>query len=120
MPCCPGPRLKLVPIPEPGPSAGQRSELVGRALPGDGRGVGEPQGRGRGASPLKGAAKTVATPTAAAATSISFCLLLFWDDPEFWAQSGPLPSPPSHFSKGALPEPLTSGSPVVLVRTRPR
>lgn len=34
--------------PEPGPSAGQSSELVCLAPPGGGRGVGEPQGRGRG------------------------------------------------------------------------
>lgn len=37
--------------------------------------------RGR-VSPLKGAENTVATPTAAPATSISFRLLLFWGDAE--------------------------------------
>lgn len=80
------------------------------------------RGRGRGEgsiSPLKGAAKTVATPTAAPATSISFCLLLFWGNPESRAQGQPPPSP-LIFPRGALLEPLTSDSPVVLVSTRPR
>lgn len=72
------------------------------------------RGEERGVSPLKGAEKTVATPTAAAATNISFCLLLFWGD-RAWAQRQPLPPPPSF--RG--PEPLTSGSLMVLIRTRP-
>lgn len=101
----------------------------GVGAPGD---VGTPRGcggaRGRvwdpgpgGASPLKGAANTVATPTAAPATSISFRLLLFWRDPESRAESQPAPTPLSHSSSGGgLHEPLTSDSPVALARTRPR
>lgn len=89
--------------------------------PGDSSDVGDPRVQGRGMiSPLKGAAKTVATPTAAAATSISFCLLLFWGDPESGVRSQPPPALPSHSSKGALADPLTSDSPMALVCTRPR
>lgn len=77
-------------------------------------------GAGGRVSPLKGAANTVATPTAAAATSISFCLLLFWGDPESGAQSQPPPFPPSRSSKGGPSVPITSDSPIVLMCTRPR
>lgn len=47
-----------------------------------------PQGGMGGFSPLMGAPKTVATPTACAATSISFCLNLFCHNPNFLVFEG--------------------------------
>lgn len=71
----------------------------------EGRAGGGPGGKGRKrVSPLKGAANTVATPTAAPATSISCCLLLFCQSGDPGLRAGPS-CPHPFLQAGTSPSP---------------